>query len=50
MKKLIFWGTILSGAGAAYLMYRRGVPLTKIARDIVKNPLGTLKNELKTAL
>lgn len=48
MKRFIFWTTILSGAAAAYLMYRRGEPIQSIAARTVTNPLGSLATELKT--
>ena len=50
MKKLFVWGTVLSGVGAAYLMYRRGVPILKVVKSAMANPVGTLITELKTAL
>jgi hypothetical protein len=49
MKRLLFWGTIVSGAAAAYLMYRRGESLGTIAQKTISNPIGSLTNELKTA-
>ncbi|WP_263383769.1 hypothetical protein [Granulicella arctica] len=49
MKRLFFWGTILSGAAAAYLMYRRGESLGTIVKQATTNPVGTLSNELKNA-
>ena len=50
MKRASFYLTILAGATAAYLMYRRGESLPKIARQAVTNPLGTFASELKQAL
>ena len=47
MKKIIFWTTIISGATAAYLLFKRGVPATQIASDVISHPIGTLVNELK---
>jgi hypothetical protein len=47
MKRLFFWGTIFSGAAAAYLMYRRGESLGTIATKTISNPIGSLTNELK---
>ena len=49
MKKVLFWGTVLAGATAAYLMYRRGEPLGTIAAKAMTNPIGTLVTELSTA-
>ncbi len=49
MRRLIFWGTILSGVTAAYLMYRRGESLGTIAERAVTNPIGSLANELRSA-
>lgn len=48
MKRILFWATILSGAGAAYLMYRRGVPAATIAKETFLHPVGSLVTELKT--
>lgn len=47
MKKLLFWGTALSGLTAAYLMYRRGESLPNIARKAGLHPISSLINELK---
>ncbi len=49
MKKVLFWGTLIAGATAAYLMYRRGESLGTIAAHTVTNPVGSLVTELKTA-
>jgi hypothetical protein len=49
MKKVIFWGTVIAGAAAAYMMYRRGESLGTIAQRTVTNPLGSLVTELNTA-
>ncbi len=46
MRKLIFWTTILSGAAAAYLLFKRGVPAGKIASEVVAHPVRTLVEEL----
>ena len=48
-KRLFFWGTIIAGAAAAYLMYRRGEPVGAIAVRTVTNPVGSLVSELETA-
>jgi hypothetical protein len=50
MKRLLFWVTILSGAGAAYLMFRRGVPLTTIAQDTLTHPVGSFAHEVQAAM
>lgn len=50
MKRLTFWITILAGATAAYLMYRRGESLPSIAKKTVTDPLGALTSEVKQAL
>ncbi len=50
MKRLSFWVTILAGATAAYLMYRRGESLPAIAKNAMTNPLGTFASEVKQAL
>ena len=49
MRKLIFWGTIASGAIAAYMMYKRGEKLGSIALHTATNPLGSLVTELRRA-
>jgi hypothetical protein len=50
MKRLSFWLTILAGATAAYLMYRRGESPLNIAKNAVSNPLGTFTSEIQKAL
>jgi hypothetical protein len=50
MKRLSFWLTILAGATAAYLMYRRGESPLNIAKNTVSNPLGTFTSEIQKAL
>jgi hypothetical protein len=49
MRKLFVWGTVVAGAVAAYLMYKRGTPITTIAKRTVSNPLGSLVTELRGA-
>jgi hypothetical protein len=49
MKRVLFWGTIVAGAVAAYLMYRRGEGMGTIAVRTVTNPVGSLVTELQTA-
>jgi hypothetical protein len=41
------YATIISGFGAAYLMYRRGESMISIARKTVTNPVGSLVSEVK---
>ena len=41
--------TIISGAVAAYLLYKRGVPLHEIAKDVVTHPISSMGNELHVA-
>jgi hypothetical protein len=48
MRKLIVWGTVLSGVAAAYLMYKRGEKPLTIARKVAFRPIGSLVHELKT--
>jgi hypothetical protein len=48
-RKLFFWGTVIAGVAAAYLMYRRGEQLGTIAVKTVTNPIGTFVSELETA-
>lgn len=50
MKRISFWLTIVAGATAAYLMYRRGESLPSIAQKTMTNPLGTFTAEVKQAL
>ena len=50
MKRLSFWLTVLAGAAAAYLMYRRGESPFNIAQKALTNPLGTFTAEIKQAL
>jgi len=49
VRKLIVWGSVISGVVAAYLMYKRGTPLLTIARKTVTNPVGALVGELRGA-
>jgi hypothetical protein len=49
MRRALFWGTLVAGAVAAFLMYRRGESLGVIAAHTVTNPVGSLVTELKTA-
>jgi hypothetical protein len=49
MKKALFWGTIVAGAVAAYMMYRRGESVGAIAVRAVTNPVGSLVSELQEA-
>lgn len=49
VRKLIVWGSVLSGVVAAYLMYKRGTPLFTIARKTIVNPVGSLVGELRGA-
>ena len=50
MRRIFFWGTILSGAVAAYLMYRRGEPAGQIAKKTLAHPLRSLASEIKQAV
>lgn len=50
MKRIFFWATLLSGAAAAYLMYRRGEPVSQIAKRTLAHPIGSLASELKQAV
>ena len=49
MRKLVVWGSVIAGAVAAYLMYKRGTPIMGIAKKTVTNPVGSLVGELKNA-
>ena len=50
MRRIFFWATILSGAAAAYLMYRRGQPFSQIAEQTLTHPIGSLASEIKQAV
>ena len=49
MRKFITYASIVAGAVAAYLMYKRGAPVTQIAKKTITNPVGSLVGELKNA-
>ena len=49
MRKVFFWGTIASGAIAAYLMHKRGATMGDIAKSAISNPIGSLVKEMKHA-
>ncbi len=49
MRKLIVWGSVLSGVIAAYLMYRRGATLGTIAKNATLHPVKSLVGELGSA-
>ncbi len=49
MRRPFFWGTLIAGAVAAYLMYRRGESLDTIAQRSIGNPVGSLVSELEIA-
>jgi hypothetical protein len=46
MRRILVWTTIVSGVVAAYLLYRRGVPLPQIAEDVTSHPIRSMVNEL----
>ena len=48
-RRAIYWGTIIAGAVAAYMMYRRGESVGTIAKSAIFNPVGTLVNEVTNA-
>lgn len=48
--KLFVFATIISGIVAAYLMHKRGAPLTTIAKETITNPLGSLASEVNNLL
>lgn len=50
MKRAAYWLTLLAGATAAYLMFRRGESLPTIAKKTMMNPIGTFAQEIKQAL
>ncbi|RXH56237.1 hypothetical protein [Granulicella sibirica] len=47
MKRAIYWGTIVAGVVAAYMMYRRGESVGTIAKSTIFNPVGALVNEVQ---
>jgi hypothetical protein len=47
LSKVIFYGTIISGLVAAYLMHRRGESIFSTARKTIINPVGSLVSEVK---
>lgn len=47
MRDFIFWTTVAAGALAAYLMYRRGENVTKIARESIRHPVKSLVRETR---
>ena len=49
MRKFIVWGSVIAGAVAAYMMYKRGTPIMDIAKKTIVNPVGSLVTELKNA-
>lgn len=49
MRKFVVWGSVIAGAVAAYLMYKRGAPIMDIAKKTIGNPVGSLVTELKNA-
>lgn len=49
MRKVLFWGSVISGAVAAYMMYKRGEGVGAIARKAVTRPVGSLVQELRRA-
>jgi len=50
IRRVIFYATIFSGCIAAYLMYRRGASLGKIAKQAIASPIGSLASEVKNAV
>jgi hypothetical protein len=50
MRKIILLATVVSGFVAAYLMYRRGETLGAIAKQTIKNPVGSLASEVKNTV
>jgi hypothetical protein len=49
MRRLIIWGSVVSGVVAAYLMYKRGESVGAIARKATLHPVGSLVSELRGA-
>ncbi|MGI4757288.1 MAG: hypothetical protein ACRYGF_10635 [Janthinobacterium lividum] len=49
MKRAIFWGTMAAGVVAAYLMVKRGAPVTEVLTKTLRNPFGALTSEVQQA-
>ena len=49
IRKLFVIGSVVSGAVAAYIMYKRGTPIMTIAKKTITNPIGSLVGELRGA-
>jgi hypothetical protein len=47
MRKLITYGTLIAGAVAAYMMYKRGESVGTIAKKATLNPIGSLISEMR---
>ena len=47
MKKAIFWGTMAAGVVAAYLMVKRGAPVTEVLTKTLRNPFEALSSEVQ---
>ena len=50
MKRAFLWATVLTGATAAYLMYRRGVAPGTIFKDTLSHPVRSFAKELQNAM
>ena len=48
MRKLFFWTTILSGGIAAYLMLKKGEPISQVAKEVVTHPFGSLVDQVRS--
>ncbi|MDE1154659.1 MAG: hypothetical protein PW735_02895 [Acidobacteriaceae bacterium] len=48
MRRVIFWGVVISGAVAAALMYKRGESLGTIAKDVSRRPVRSMVRELRS--
>jgi len=49
IRKLFVVVSVVSGAVAAYIMYKRGTPILTIAQRTITNPIGSLVGELRGA-
>ena len=49
MRKLFFWTTVLSGGIAAYLMLKKGEPLGQVAKEVIRRPIGSLVDQVRSA-
>jgi len=49
IRKLFVVASVVSGAVAAYIMYKRGTPIMTIVKKTIANPIGSLVGEMRGA-